>query len=54
MKNCLYCSAGIDIDNDDFQKIGKKYVCVFCYDDYCDELDNNFDRNEYLENLENE
>lgn len=54
MKNCLYCSEEIDIDNDDFQKIGKKYVCVFCYDDYCDELDNNFDRNEYLENLENE
>lgn len=54
MKNCLYCSEEIDIDNDDFQKIGKKYVCVFCYDDYCNEVDNDFDRNEYLENLENE
>lgn len=40
MKKCLYCSELIDTENDDFQKIGKKFVCVFCYEDYSDEIDN--------------
>lgn len=41
LKKCLYCSEYIDTENDDFQKIGKKIVCVFCYEDYADEIDNN-------------
>jgi len=39
MKKCLYCGEYVDTDNDDFQKVGKKVVCVFCYEDYADELD---------------
>jgi hypothetical protein len=39
MKKCLYCSDLIDTKNDDFEKIGTKYVCVFCYEDHADELD---------------
>ena len=41
MKKCLYCNEFIDTDNDDYQKVGKKIVCVFCYEDYADEIDNN-------------
>ena len=43
MKKCLYCNDLIDTDNDDYQKVGKtkKIVCVFCYEDYADEIDNN-------------
>jgi hypothetical protein len=40
MKKCLYCSEPIDTENDDYQKVGKKFVCVFCYEDYVDEIDN--------------
>jgi len=40
MKKCLYCSEFIDTENDDYQKVGKKLVCVFCYEDYADEMDN--------------
>lgn len=39
MKKCLYCDEFIDTDNDDYQKIGKKFVCAFCYEDYADEID---------------
>ena len=42
MKKCLYCSEFIDTENDDFQKLGKKFVCVFCYEDYADEIDNSY------------
>jgi hypothetical protein len=49
MKKCLYCSEFIDIENDDFQKVGHKYVCVFCYDDYCQEIDNGFEREENVD-----
>ncbi len=41
MKKCLYCNEFIDTDNDDYKKVGKKIVCVFCYEDYADEIDNN-------------
>jgi len=40
MKKCLYCSEDIDIENDDYEKVGKKYVCIFCYEDYSNEIDN--------------
>lgn len=40
MKKCLYCGEYVDTENDDFQKVGKKVVCVFCYEDYADEMDN--------------
>jgi len=39
MKKCLYCSDLIDIKTDDFEKIGTKYICVFCYEDHAHELD---------------
>lgn len=39
MKKCLYCGEYVDTENDDYQKVGKKVVCVFCYEDYADELD---------------
>jgi hypothetical protein len=39
MKKCLYCDEFIDIANDDYQKVGKKLVCAFCYEDYADEID---------------
>jgi len=40
MKKCLYCEEFIDPETDDYQKIGKKFICAFCYEDYADELDN--------------
>ena len=40
MKKCLYCGEYVDVENDDYQKVGKKVVCVFCYEDYADEIDN--------------
>jgi hypothetical protein len=43
LKKCLYCNEYIDTENDDFQKVGKKVVCVFCYEDYADEIDNSYD-----------
>jgi hypothetical protein len=46
MKKCLYCSEFIDTENDDYQKVGKKLVCVFCYEDHADEIDNNFSDDE--------
>ena len=42
MKKCLYCNEFIDVENDDYQKVGKKIVCVFCYEDYADEIDNSY------------
>ena len=27
----------------DFEKIGKKYVCMFCREDYADEIDNTYE-----------
>lgn len=43
MKKCFYCSEMIDIQSDDFEKIGKKYVCMFCREDYADEIDNTYE-----------
>ena len=43
MKKCFYCSEMIDIQSDDFEKIGKKYICMFCREDYADEIDNTYD-----------
>lgn len=43
MKKCLYCSENIDTEYDDYKKVGKKYVCVFCYDDYYNEIDGDLD-----------
>ena len=43
MKKCFYCSEIIDIQSDDFEKIGKKYICMFCREDYADEIDNTYD-----------
>jgi hypothetical protein len=43
MKKCFYCSEMIDIQTDDFEKIGKKYVCMFCREDYADEIDNTYE-----------
>ena len=40
MKKCLYCGEYVDTETDDYQKVGKKVVCVFCYEDYADEIDN--------------
>ncbi|NDB28154.1 hypothetical protein EB151_01235 [archaeon] len=42
MKKCLYCNEFIDIENDDYQKVGKKLICVFCYEEYADEIDNSY------------
>jgi hypothetical protein len=42
MKKCLYCGEYVDVENDDYQKVGKKVVCVFCYEDYADEIDNKY------------
>jgi hypothetical protein len=43
MKKCFYCSEMIDIQNDDYEKIGKKYICMFCREEYADEIDNAYD-----------
>ena len=43
MKKCFYCSEMINIQSDDFEKIGKKYVCMFCREDYADEIDNTYE-----------
>jgi len=43
MKKCFYCSEMIDIQNDDYEKIAKKYICMFCREDYADEIDNTYD-----------
>ena len=43
MKKCFYCSQMIDIQSDDFEKVGKKYICMFCREDYADEIDNTYD-----------
>ena len=43
MKKCFYCSEIIDTQSDDYEKIGKKYVCMFCREDYADEIDNTYD-----------
>tara|TARA_B100001094_G_C18181220_1_gene801022 strand:+ start:2994 stop:3185 length:192 start_codon:yes stop_codon:yes gene_type:complete len=43
MKKCLYCGDEIN-NNDDFEKIGRKYICVFCYEDeYVSEIYNQED-----------
>tara|TARA_B110000503_G_scaffold100393_1_gene150224 strand:- start:2398 stop:2544 length:147 start_codon:yes stop_codon:yes gene_type:complete len=33
----------IDIQSDDFEKVGKKYICMFCREDYADEIDGTYD-----------
>jgi len=38
MKKCLYCSERIN-DENEYQKIGKKFCCNFCYEDYLDEME---------------
>jgi len=43
MKKCFYCSEIIDVHCDDFEKIGKRYICMFCREDYADEIDNTYD-----------
>tara|TARA_R110000868_G_scaffold410234_1_gene697711 strand:- start:1172 stop:1345 length:174 start_codon:yes stop_codon:yes gene_type:complete len=43
MKKCFYCSEMIDIQSDDFEKVGKKYICMFCREDYADEIDGTYD-----------
>jgi hypothetical protein len=40
MKKCLYCGEFVNTANDDYQKVGKKIVCVFCYEENADEIDN--------------
>lgn len=52
MKKCIYCSEYIDLQNDDFQKIGKKYVCVLCYDDFAGEFELDLESLERDNNLE--
>lgn len=52
MKKCIYCSDPIDIRNDDFQKIGKNYMCIFCYEDNVDEVEK--DEDETLEDDEDD
>jgi hypothetical protein len=42
------------MENDDYQKVGKKVVCVFCYEDYADEIDNNFAESEEYYSREEE
>jgi len=37
MKKCLYCGENIDPESN-FEIIGKKWVCVLCYEEYIDEL----------------
>ena len=49
MKKCLYCEEFIDTENDDYQKVGKKIICAFCYEDYADELDNYGAENDNME-----
>lgn len=44
MKKCLYCSEEIH-DNDDYEKIGKKYICVFCYEE--EYLADSYDKSDY-------
>ena len=40
MKSCFYCNENIDTETDDYEKMGRKYICVFCYEEYADEIDN--------------
>lgn len=32
-KICFYCDGQIDTKEDEFEKIGKKYVCAFCWEE---------------------
>ena len=48
MKKCLYCGDFIDTKADDFEKLGTKYICVFCYEENAHELD------PYEENIEDD
>lgn len=54
MKKCLYCSEIIDTENDDFQKVGKKLVCVFCYEEYADEIEDNISDDDDEDNCREE
>lgn len=50
MKKCLYCGEKIN-QEDDFEKVGRKYVCVLCYDDYLEDLDQDYPDNETNEDF---
>ena len=41
-KVCFYCSEQIDTANDDYEKVGKKYICAFCWEE-AEESDNQGD-----------
>ena len=52
MKLCLYCGELIN-KKDNFEKIGRKYVCLLCYDDYfSEEYQKDSDENYYDEEVE--
>jgi len=54
MKQCLYCGDLINKENE-FEKIGRKYVCLLCYDDYLsDDVGENFNYEDdyYEDNVE--
>lgn len=51
VSKCFYCSEYIDLKNDDFEKHGKKIICVFCYEENTDEIyDDDLDNDEYSDN----
>jgi hypothetical protein len=51
MKKCLYCEDFIDTSIDDYEKIGRKYVCVLCYDEYYNEFCDMLEVNESEEDF---
>tara|TARA_S200002703_G_scaffold159887_1_gene175270 strand:+ start:1048 stop:1209 length:162 start_codon:yes stop_codon:yes gene_type:complete len=52
MKLCLYCGELIN-KKDNFEKIGRKYVCLLCYDDYfSEEYQKDSNENYYDEEVE--
>jgi len=44
MKKCLYCGDDIN-NNDDYEKLGRKYICMFCYED--EYLIDSYDKSDY-------
>ena len=44
MKKCLYCGNDI-LSTDDYEKVGRKYICVFCYED--EYLIDSYDKSDY-------
>lgn len=44
MKKCLYCGNEIQ-KSDDYEKVGRKYVCIFCYEE--EYLIDSYDRADY-------